>query len=237
MSNEQRVWLITGSNRGIGLELTKQLLKSPSNVVIAGCRNPSKATALNTLAESNKGRVHIVQLDLADRQSVKDSVPKVAAALGDKGIDYLINNAAINEGDDTALSLDPDVLERTFHVNVAGTAAVSQAFLPLLEKGAKKTIVNISSSVGSIGYDFGPSFASYSISKTALNMLTYKQAKERPEFTVISMCPGHLKTDMGGPYASTEVSDGVAGVLKIVHALKPEDSGKFFSHEGVLRPW
>ncbi|KAI0353819.1 NAD-P-binding protein [Trametes cingulata] len=238
MSDAQRVWLITGSNRGIGLEIARQLLESPTNVVIAGCRNPSKAAALHALAESNKGRLHVVQLDIADRKSVNDSVQEVVAALGDKGIDYIINNAAVNEGGaDTAFSMDLDVLERTFHINVSGAAHVSQAYLPLLEKGAKKTIVNISSTAGSIGFDYAPIYASYSISKTALNMLTHKQAKERPDFTIICMCPGHLKTDLGGPNAKLEVSVGVAGVLKIVHALKPEDSGKFFSHDGVLRPW
>ncbi|KAI0353818.1 NAD-P-binding protein [Trametes cingulata] len=242
MSDAQCVWLITGSNRpsGIGFEMTKQLLaKSSSNITIAGCRDPSKATALNALAEANQGRVHVVQLDIADRKSVNDSVQKVMSALGDKGIDYLVNNAAIIEGgEDTAFSMDLDVLERTFRVNVSGTAHVSQAYLPLLEKGAKKTIVNVSSTAGSIGFDLGPAYASYAISKCALNMLTYKQAKERPDFTVISLCPGHLKTDMGGPArATTEVSVGVAGLLQVVHALKPEDSGRFLSYDGVLRPW
>ncbi|KAI0353823.1 NAD-P-binding protein [Trametes cingulata] len=237
MSDAQLVWLITGSNRGIGLELTKQLLQSPSNIVVAGCRSPPSATALNALAESNKGRVHVVQLDIADRKSVTDSVQKVTAALGDKGIDYIINNAGVNEADDRAFGMDLDALERTFHINVAGSAAVAQAFLPLLERGAKKTIVNVSSSLGSIGFDLGPVFASYSITKTALNMLTYKQAKERPDLTVISMCPGHLKTDMGGPNAALDVSVGVAGVLKVVHALTPADSGKFYSHDGAIRPW
>ncbi|KAI0367404.1 NAD-P-binding protein [Pilatotrama ljubarskyi] len=238
MSNTQHVWLITGSNRGIGLELTKQLLQSPSNIIVAACRDPSKADALSALAQSNKGRVHIIQLDIADRKSVTDSVQKVTAALGEKGIDYLINNAGVNEaGQDSAFTMDLDVLQHTFLINVAGTAHVSQAYLPLLEKGTKKTIVNVSSSLGSIGFDLGPIYASYSITKTALNMLTYKQAKERPDLTVISMCPGHLKTDLGGPNAPLDVSVGVAGVLKVVHALKPEDSGKFFSHDGALRPW
>ncbi|KAI0353821.1 NAD(P)-binding protein [Trametes cingulata] len=172
MSDAQRVWLITGSNRGIGFELTKQLLESPANIIVAGCRTPSKATALNALAESNKGRVHVVQLDIADRKSVTDSVPKVTEALGGKGIDYIINNAGVSQGgEDRAFNMDLGALERTFHINVAGSAHVSQAFLPLLEKGAKKTIVNVSSSLGSIGYDLGPIYTSYSITKTALNML------------------------------------------------------------------
>ncbi|KAI0367403.1 NAD-P-binding protein [Pilatotrama ljubarskyi] len=238
MSDAQVVWLITGTNRptGIGFELTKQLLESPSNIIIAACRDPSKAPALNALAESNKGRVHVVQLDIADRKSVNDSVQKIVSALGAKGIDYLINNAGvIDGGEDKAFDLD--VLQRTFEINVSGTAHVSQAYLPLLEKGTKKTIVNVSSTAGSIGIDLGPLYASYSISKAGLNMLTYKQAKERPDLTVICMCPGHLKTDKGGPNATTEVSVGVAGVLKAVNALKPEDSGKFFSYDGTLRPW
>ncbi|RDX40550.1 NAD(P)-binding protein [Lentinus brumalis] len=140
-------------------------------------------------------------------------------------------------GADTAFSMDGDVLQKTFVTNVVGPAYVSQAFVDRVEKSEKKTIVNISSTVGSIASDFGAAPASYGISKTALNMLTYKQAKEKPDITVISMCPGWLQTDMGGQNAMHPVSVGVAGVLKTISSLKSGDSGKFFNFQGENVPW
>lgn len=83
------------ASRGIGLELTKQLLDSPSNIILAACRNPSNATALNALSSSSTGRVHVLTLDVTNHQSVRDAAKEAASILGDSGIDYLINNAGI----------------------------------------------------------------------------------------------------------------------------------------------
>ncbi|KAI0696967.1 NAD-P-binding protein [Cerioporus squamosus] len=236
---QEYVWLITGANRGIGLEMVKQLLQSPSNTVVAACRNPAKAADLQQLAETAGGKLHVVALDVADKASIKQAAKEVAGIVGEKGIDYLINNAGIvmPGGADTAFGMDLDVLQQTFVTNVAGPAAVAQAFVGLVEKSEKKTIVNVSSTMGSIGSNWGVIGASYGISKTALNMLTYKEAKEKPEITAISMCPGWLQTDMGGENAMHPVSVGVAGVLKTILSLKREDSGQFFNFEGKHVPW
>ncbi|KAI0779719.1 NAD-P-binding protein [Fomes fomentarius] len=232
------IWFITGTNRGVGLELTRQLLEVPSNTVIAACRSPSKATALQTLQHSAKGTLHIVELEVTDRESVQAAEVEVARLVGDRGIDYLINNVGVNlVQEDQAFSMDIDILQQVFATNVAGTASVSQVFLPLVEKSTKKTIVNISSTYGSVSADFGPLHASYSISKNALSMLTYKQAKERPDLTVVAMCPGWLQTDMGGPNAMNHVSVGVHGVIKTVLSLAPENSGQFRNHEGGFVAW
>ncbi|TFK89373.1 NAD(P)-binding protein [Polyporus arcularius HHB13444] len=236
--SEEYVWLITGANRGIGLEIVQQLLQSPSNIVIAACRNPAKATELQELAKKAGGKVHVVELDVSDKESINKAAKEVSEILGGKGIDYLVNNAGVSLGGyDTAFSMDLDILKKTFVTNVAGTASVAQAFVGLVEKSEKKTIVNISSTVGSIGSDPGAPLASYAISKTALNMLTYKQAKEKPQITVVSMCPGWLQTDLGGSNATYPVSVGVAGVLKTILSLKPEDSGQFFNFRGERVPW
>ncbi|KAI0375992.1 NAD-P-binding protein [Pilatotrama ljubarskyi] len=233
------VWFITGANRGIGLELTKQLLQSPSNTVLAACRNPSQAAALNALAQS-EGRVHVLTLDITDRQSVRDSAKEVAAILGERGIDYLINNAGIISPDlDPPSAIRPHLMQQIFETNVIAPAYITQIYLPFVEKSTKKTVVNVSSTLGSLNSvdQFGTRVTSYSISKAALNMLTYKQHKERPDIVFISMCPGWLKTDMGGPEALYDVSTGVAGVLKTIDALTPEDSGKFFNFKGETVPW
>lgn len=117
VDNQTYTWFITGSvrpppspslprltdtalpsaNRGIGLELTRQLLESPANTVLAACRNPAKADALNALAQSDagKGRVHVLPLEITDRESVREAVRAVGEIVGEQGLDYLVNNAAI----------------------------------------------------------------------------------------------------------------------------------------------
>ncbi|TBU60869.1 NAD(P)-binding protein [Dichomitus squalens] len=234
--SEQYTWFITGTSRGIGLELTKQLLQSPHTVVVAACRNPGKADSLQSLTTSAGGRLYIVRLDVTDTQTIKDAAQETAKIVGEKGIDYLINNAGIGIGD-TAFTMDIDDLTKTLQTNLVGPAYTSQAFISLVEKSKKKTIVNISSTLGSIGRDFGPQYASYAVTKASLNMLTYKQAKERPDLTVLSICPGHLQTDMGGENAALPVSVGVAGVLKVVTSLTPKDSGSFMNFRGERVPW
>ncbi|KAM5533674.1 hypothetical protein V8D89_012641 [Ganoderma adspersum] len=228
-SNADTVWLVTGTSRGIGLEMTKQLLQSPRNVVLAAYRNPSKADALRGLIASAGKRLHVVRLDVSDIQSVEDAAREAAQIVGEKGIDYLINNAGVNPGgDDTAFSCKVDDLKEVFHTNLVGPAYVSQA----------GTVVSVSGTLGSIGSDMGRVFTSYAIVKAGLNMLTYKQAKERPDITVITICPGHLQTDMGGAGEDTlPVSVGVGGVIKVVTSLTPKDSGVYFNFQGERLPW
>ncbi|KAJ3005007.1 hypothetical protein NUW54_g4535 [Trametes sanguinea] len=257
--NVERVWFITGANRGIGLELTKQLLRSPSNVVLAACRNPGQATALQDLVPASNGRLHILPLDVTDRQSIRDAHDAATAILADKGIDYLINNAAIVSTHahgphaslliipsallknlrewDSAFTLDPDVMQQVFETNVVGPAYITQVFLPLVERSERKTVVNVSSELGRFTADYGTRSTSYSIAKAGLNMLTYKQEKERPDIIFISLCPGWLKTDMGGQEAPNDVSVGVEGVIKTIVGLTPADSGKFFNWKGQDLPW
>ncbi|RDX40549.1 NAD(P)-binding protein [Lentinus brumalis] len=92
---QEYVWLITGANRGIGLEMVKQLLQSPSNTVVAACRSPAKATELQQLAEKAGGKLHVVALDVSDKESVNKAAKEVAGILGGRGIDYLVNNAGV----------------------------------------------------------------------------------------------------------------------------------------------
>ncbi|KAI0738667.1 C-factor [Daedaleopsis nitida] len=231
------VWFITGANRGIGLELTRQLLQQPSNIVIATSRDPAKTTALRALGNNAKGTLHVVRLDTADRESIRKCADEVAGIVGDRGVDYLVNNAAIIEWD-SAYTFDIDVLEKIMRTNVFGPAYIAQVFLPLVEKSTKKTIVNVSSTVGSKAWkDGGARAASYSMSKAALNMLTVKQARERPDITSVSICPGWLQTDAGGKDAMYPVSVGVSGVLKVVTGLTPANSGEFINFQGEHIAW
>ncbi|RPD54201.1 NAD-P-binding protein [Lentinus tigrinus ALCF2SS1-7] len=239
---QEYVWLITGANRGIGLEMVKQLLQTPSNTVIAACRSPTKATELQELVEHvSGGKLHVVALDVTSKESVHQAAEDVARILGGRGIDYLVNNAGILPGGlDTAFTMDVEVMQEAFATNVAGTAYVTQAFIGAVEKSAKKTVVNVSSTFGGIGADQGVRAgvaASYAISKAGLNMLTYKEAKEKPDIVAIAICPGWVQTDMGGENAMYPVSVSVSGVVKTVLALQPSDSGKFLNFEGEIIPW
>ncbi|KAI0632799.1 NAD-P-binding protein [Trametes polyzona] len=231
-------WLVTGASRGIGFETVRQLLESPNNLVIAACRTPEKASALHALKDSAKGTLYLVPLDVSDWDSIR-AVPKaIEPILGDRGLDYLINNAGIGSMD-TAFKFDPEEMLRVLRTNTVGPALVSQTLLPFVEKSKTKKIVNISSTVGSIASadQFGDLCVSYSMSKSALNMLTYKQKAERSDITAIAICPGWVKTDMGTQAAQLEPKDSVAGILKVITSAKPEDSGKYIRWNGEHIPW
>ncbi|KAI9061967.1 NAD-P-binding protein [Trametes sanguinea] len=231
-------WLVTGSSRGIGLELVRQLVASPENLVVAACRNPDKATALKGLKANAKGTLHIIEMDVSDFDSIRASAKQLEPILGEIGLDYLINNAAIASGA-TSFALDPEELLQLMRTNVAGPAVVSQVCLPFLEKSEKKVILHISSTAGSLEAvsSLGPGFTSYSMTKAALNMLALKQKAERADLTVITLCPGPVKTDMNKDNGQLEPEESVAGILKVITSVSKEDSGKFLSHEGKVIPW
>ncbi|KAH9924028.1 NAD(P)-binding protein [Fomitopsis serialis] len=229
-------WLITGASRGLGLELARQLASTSNNIVLAACRNPSSASHLHALKPAEGAELHIVQLDVSSEESIRTSVATVEAVLNGRGLDYLYNNAGICPRDD-AFDFSYDELLASLQTNVAAPALLGQLYAPLLEKGTRRTIVNVSSALGRFSRDSGAAVATYSVSKTAVNMLTFKQAKARPDFIVIALAPGWVKTDMGGAEAGLEPSQSVAGQLRVVLALRKQDSGKFLSYDGQELPW
>ncbi|KAH9852415.1 NAD-P-binding protein [Lenzites betulinus] len=234
-------WLVTGANRGIGLELVRQLVATPTNLVVATARNPEKATELASLKATAKGTLHIVQLEVGDFDSIRALPKQLEPILGATGLDYLVNNAGIFTAD-TATTLDPEKTLEIFRVNVIGPALIVQALLPLLKKSTVKSITNVSSTAGSIATagvieESYRQNASYPISKSALNMLTYKQKLDLPEFTVLSLCPGWVQTDMGGQNALLKPEESVAGIIKVITSAKLADSGKFVNYAGSDIPW
>ncbi|RDX40872.1 C-factor [Lentinus brumalis] len=219
----QHTWLITGCSRGMGLELAKQLLESPSNFIIGTARDPAKATALQALKQTARGTLEVIQLDVDDTNGIERSVEEVTAILGERGLDHLINNAAINQKIDTAFTMHIDGWAQVFKTNLAAPALISQLYLSLVEKSEKKTIVN--------------TWASYAITKTALNMFTYKQKAERPDLMVICLCPGWVKTDLCGDDAPLTFTESVTAVAKVITSLKPEDSGRLVNLRHEIVPW
>jgi len=234
-------WLITGSSRGLGFEFVRQLAEESDNTVFATCRNPSGASALQALAKekSTHAKIHIFALDTDDEQSVQGAARETAGLLGDgRGIDYLLNNAAIGSTNSSkAHDLDPEEFLTKMRANVIGPARVVKYFLPLVERSTRKVLLNMSSGLGSIGFDLGPSEPSYSMSKAALNMYTYKLKAEKPECIFISMDPGWVKTDMGGKNADLEPEVSISGMRKVLLGLSAMDSGSYLRWDGKKMPW
>jgi len=234
MSNT--TWLITGASRGLGYEFVRQLVEDPTKIVIAACRTPATADKVHALKP--KATMHIVQMDQEDKASVEAAAKEVEKLLGGKGLDYLLNVAATqNGGEDTALKFDPQQFMDTFKNCVLGPALINQAFLPLIEKSNKKVVMNMTTGLASIGIDAGPKCASYSIAKTALNMYNYKLSKERPDLIAFVMDPGWVKTDMGGPGAVLEPEFSIGHMLKTINSLTPKDTGTFKKYSGEPVPW
>ncbi|KAI0816915.1 NAD-P-binding protein [Trametes gibbosa] len=240
-SNEHTAtWLVTGTSRGLGLEFVKELLKSPNNLVIAACRSPEKAPALTALLPAHHGMLHILKLDVSDFDAVRAAQKDIAAILADRGLDYLLNNAGILLTWDKPLNMSPENLLATVRTNAVAPVLLAQVCLPFLEKGRRKAILNISSTEGSIetaGVDRKSVLASYGSSKTMLNMLMYKMSVERPDLIVVCLCPGWVKTDLGGDGAEIDASESIPALIKMAESFTHADSGRFIRYNGESIPW
>jgi len=220
-------YLITGASRGLGAEFVRQL-RERGNTVIAAVRDPEKAR------DAARSGVKTVRLDV-DRPETFDAFARAVEG----PVDVLVNNAGI-AGDDASLqSLASDTMERVFRTNVIGPALLAKALLPLLRRGQRKVVVNVSSSLGSLASAIAGFSYAYCASKTALNMLTVLMHAELSGdgFTVVSLDPGWNRTDMGGTAAPLVPSDTVRAMVGILERLAPADSGTFLGWDGKPRPW
>lgn len=230
------VVLITGANRGIGLEMTKQLVATGAKV-FATCRLPENAYALNQLASENSDLVTIVQLDVINDMSVHAAAQTVAAQTDH--IDVLINNAGVNFRDNFE-DFNADEFLLSLNANGVGAMRVVRQFVDLLRKAENPKIVNISSQLGSITAQ-RPNFGSYAYnsSKAVMNMITRHLSfdLESDGIITISMHPGWVQTDMGGANAAVTPPDSAAGILNVTAGLTAEDNGKFYIYNGEIHPW
>ena len=236
---------ISGASRGIGLEHARQALADGAEVV-AGCRDPARAEALQALALAFPSSLRVEALDVASGESVK----ALAARLEGVAVDVLINNAGIY-GNPEAPSfpggvpqqslqgMDYDLWERTHAINVAGPFRLTAALLPNLLAGARKLVVMMSSDLGSIANNTLGTSHAYRASKAALNMLTKGLAIDlRGEgVSVVSMAPGWTRTTLGGEGGHWSVEDSVAAQRTIMAAWGPEQSGQFIDLTGKNVPW
>ncbi|KAF8306463.1 NAD(P)-binding protein, partial [Clavulina sp. PMI_390] len=218
------VYVITGTSRGLGLEWVRQLSQIPQNTIYATIRDASKAPApLEEIKASSKAPIHILSLEATKSESIRLFSDALNASLGSTGkIDYLINNAAVCNTRENTFAFDTANLAEHIAINVSGPANLTNALLPHLGQGS--AVINITTGMGSKGEWsagwYGPvaSCSAYSISKAALNMLTLHQSLDLKErgITVVSLCPGWVKSDLGGWNAPLEAKDSVAGMIKVL---------------------
>jgi NAD(P)-dependent dehydrogenase (short-subunit alcohol dehydrogenase family) len=224
---EQPVALVSGANRGIGREIARQLAADHGYEVLAGARDPDRAGVPDHEA------ITYVQLDVADQASVDRLAELVGSDPG--RLDVLVNNAGVYGLPIGAADYDLDEAHEVLEVNLFGAWRLAQATLPLLLRSNHRRIVNLSSGAGQLS-DMGGGRAAYRISKSGLNALTRILAAEEGALLVNTMCPGWVRTDMGGPSASRSVEEGADTAVWL--ATLPDDgpSGGFFRDRKPI-PW
>uniref|UniRef100_UPI003D9C875A uncharacterized protein LOC447817 n=1 Tax=Danio rerio TaxID=7955 RepID=UPI003D9C875A len=249
--------LITGANRGLGLEMVKQLSENscPNQHVFATCRDPEgpRSEALRELAKKYPSVITIIRLDADDPCSIKESAKKVGALLGANGLNLLVNNAAILARGIIKTSQAED-MKNSFNTNVIGPLLIIQEYLPYLQTAAKASgtpgmssnkaaIINISTLGGSMTKM--PAMFSqfpvlpYCVSKAGFNMLTVLAAEEVKGDEILCMVlhPGWVKTDLGGKNATLEPKESVEGMLRVIGGLTEKQHGGFLDYTGATLPW
>jgi NAD(P)-dependent dehydrogenase (short-subunit alcohol dehydrogenase family) len=226
--------LITGANRGLGLEFARQYL-ADGWTVIATARDLEGAGDLKALAAEAGERLRLVPLDVGSDESVEAA----AQALNDTAIDVLVNNAGIMGDTGPLEKIGPEEIARVFDTNVLGCWRVTRALLPAVQKSDQKKIAFITSKMGSIGDGPGGGYYPYRISKSGLNMLGANLAAELRSrgVHVVILHPGWVATRMGGMSAPTTAAESIAGMKKVIDGLGPDTSGRFFHAEGHEVPW
>jgi len=228
--------VVTGANRGLGLELTRQHA-ARGDEVWAGCRGPDEATELRALTP------HVLPLDVASEASIS----AFAEALATTPIDVLYNNAGIDaralgvdDGARDVLQISGDHFLEVMRVNAVGPMLLTRAVLDRLSASARPRVVNVSSQAGSmeVAHTLGRD-VTYTASKAALNMISVRQSVHLRDAAIIVVCihPGFLKTDMGGSRADMRVEEGAAGIVAMVDRLTLDDSGTFRRWDGSVHPW
>ena len=223
---EKRLVLVTGCNRGIGYALSKKLLMKGYSVIMTSRDESKGMQAFNTLKE--QGSAHYHQLDVTSETSIEVLKQYVEETFG--RLDVLINNAGINY--DTwhdALNANLQEVHETLDANLFGPWRMAQTFIPLMKKQNFGRIVNVSSGAGALN-GMGGGTPGYSISKAALNTLTIKLASNVRDHNILvnAVCPGWVKTDMGGAGAPRMPDEAADSIIWVAELPDNGDSGKFF---------
>jgi len=238
------VYVLTGANRGLGLEFVRQLSADSSNTVIGAVRSMSNdLTELKSLNKQNN--IHILECDTGKASSITSFVESCGKTLSGKKIDYLLNNSGINAApEQSSLTIGQTELNEHMNINVIGPAKTTEGFYSANLLSPDVRILNMTSGLGSMKVSMGikpRKCTTYSISKAALNMLTIHQGEELreklPGAVVIVMDPGWVRTRMGGEGAMIDAHESITGMLKVLHGLKETDTASFWTYSGDQVPW
>jgi NAD(P)-dependent dehydrogenase (short-subunit alcohol dehydrogenase family) len=234
MATHQPVIVVTGGNRGIGLEICRQLAGRGARVVLTA-RQPEagKEAAQRLAAQKLAAQFHVLNVtDPASGAALRDHLERAFGRL-----DVLINNAGIfSKEDGPGLDVELETVRATLETNTLAPLHLSQTMAPLLKRSGTARIINVSSGMGALS-DMEGGYAAYRISKTALNAVTRILAAElRGAVAVNSVCPGWVRTDMGGANAERDVSEGAAGIVWLALEAPRDLTGKFVRDREVI-PW
>lgn len=229
-------FMVTGANRGLGLEFVQQLL-ARGDRVIAACRHAARASELNRLSGQFPGRLKVLPLDLGDPRSIAEVAREVAML--ELHVDVLIHNAGVLNPGETFGAVEAKALTQAFVTNAQGPFLLTQSMAGHLRDGGR--LIAVSSGLGSMARSSRFGTPSYNISKAALNMvvrmLGFALADRR--IAVLAISPGWVKTDMGGENAELEPAESVADMLKTIDTLEFDAAaiGTFRDRHGALLPW
>jgi NAD(P)-dependent dehydrogenase (short-subunit alcohol dehydrogenase family) len=227
--------LITGANRGLGLEFARQYLTDGWRVYGA-CRDPASASELCRLAEHGPDKLRVLAMDVTNPASVRAA----ATELKDEPIDLLLNNAGIiGPRGQTIGNIDYEDWAEVLAVNTMGPMRVSEAFVEHVASSDRKLIVTLTSGMGSIADNTSGGSIVYRSSKAAVNMVMRSLATDLAprSITCVVVNPGWVRTDMGGPNANLTPAESVTSMRRFIEHLGPTQSGKFFNHDGREYPW
>ena len=234
---ETRIALVTGANRGIGLEIVRQLSRN-GLLAVLGARDVAKGRAAAATLASEGLEPPVVALDVRDTASIRAAVEEVMHLFG--RIDVLVNNAGIlREGqtpeDSKVLDVSPALALETYETNTIGPLRMIQAVVPIMLQGGYGRVVNLSSGAGQLS-DMGAGYPAYRMSKSALNALTRITAAELgpTPIKVNAMCPGWVRTDMGGPNATRSVEQGAETAVWLATLPEAGPTGGFFRDKAPI---
>jgi len=226
--------LVTGGNKGIGHEVARQLAARGFHIFV-GARNRGAGHAAAKAIEKNGGKATFLEIDVADNTSVTATARELAK-IADH-LDVLVNNAGIMvDGDDAILKISDDIFRKTLETNMLGALRVTRAFEPLLTKSKAPRVINVSSGGGQLTGGADGWAPAYCISKTALNGVTSQLAAALPKFAVNSVCPGWVRTDMGGQGAARSVEEGADTIVWLAADAPQNLTGKFLRDRKEI-PW
>jgi len=236
---ETRIALVTGANRGIGLEILKQLSRAGLMAVLCS-RDVEKGREAAAKLASEGLEPPVVALDVTDGASIKSAVEEIVGLFG--RIDVLVNNAGIlREGftaeETSVLDVSAELVMETYATNTIGPLRLIQAVVPIMRQGDYGRVVNISSGAGQLA-EMGAGYPAYRMSKAALNALTRITAAELgpAPIKVNAMCPGWVRTDMGGPNATRSVEQGAETAVWLATLPDTGPTGGYFRDKAPI-PW